>query len=133
MGQLSFNFILKKIKKIQFPKFDYIVAIGKDGILPASLLQHFLDVPLYIVWLNYRNEQNEPIRNNPKLMKPINKELKNLRNKKILLVDSVSRTGKTLAEAKKLLNGNKIKTFVINGPADYSVINSKECFRLPWT
>ena len=55
-----------------------------------------------------------------------------LKDKKILLVDTVSRTGKTLKKAKQLLKGNKIKTFVINGKADYQIINKKECVLMPW-
>ena len=128
MKKLSFNYLVKKLKKINFPKFDFIVAIGKDGIMPASLLQHLLNTPVEIIWLNYRDKNNKPIRKNPILKKPFKK----IKNKKILLVDTVSRTGKTLKKAKTLLKGNKIKTFVINGKADYSVINSKECVLMPW-
>ena len=145
MEKLTFNYILRKIKKLKFPKLDLIVAIGKDGIIPASLLQHFLNIPITVIWINYRDENNKPIRKEPKLMK----SFKEIKNKKILLVDSVSRTGKTLEKAKTLLklsnesekglgnsknlqSGNKIKTFVINGKADYNIINKKECVLMPW-
>jgi hypoxanthine phosphoribosyltransferase len=128
MKKLSFNYLINKLKRIKFSKFDFIVAIGKDGIMPASLLQHFLNIPIEIIWLNYRDKNNKPIRKNPILKKPFKK----IKNKRILLVDTVSRTGKTLKKAKQLLKGNKIKTFVINGKADYNIINKKECVLMPW-
>ena len=56
-----------------------------------------------------------------------------MKNKKILLVDDFSRTGKTFKEAKKLLKGAKIKTFVINGKADYKLYSYKTCLKFPWT
>ncbi|MBU1005890.1 MAG: phosphoribosyltransferase, partial [Nanoarchaeota archaeon] len=117
--------------KVKFDKFDLIVAIGKDGIMPASLLRHFLDLPVYTIWINYRNKENTPIRKSPILTKPLNENLKRLKNKNILLVDTVSRTGKTLKKAKDILKGNKIKTFVINGKADYSLYRFKECINWP--
>jgi len=132
MKKLTLNQIIKKIKKIKFPKFDLIIAIGKDGIMPASLLKHYLNLPIQVIWLNYRNKNNKPIRKEPILKKPLDKKLKRLKNKKILLVDTVSRTGKTLNKAKELLKGNKIKTFVVNGKADYSLYNFKECIKWPW-
>lgn len=132
MKKLTLTQIIKKIKKIKFEKFDLIVAIGKDGIMPASLLHHFLKIPVQVIWLNYRDKNNKPIRKEPVLIKPLNKKLKKIKNKKILLIDNVSRTGKTLEKAKELLKGNKIKTFVINGKADYSLYNFKECIKWPW-
>jgi len=132
MKKLTLTQIIKKINKIKFPKFDLIVAIGKDGVMPASLLHHFLKIPVEVIWLNYRDKNNKPIRKEPTLIKPLNNKLKNLKNKKILLVDTVSRTGKTLEKAKEVLKGNKIKTFVINGKADYSLYNFKECIKWSW-
>jgi len=150
MKNLPLKQITDKIKSIKFPKFDLIVAIGKDGIMPASLLKHFLKLPVEVIWINYRNKANKPIRKTPILKKPLKNKIKNLKNKKILLVDTVSRTGKTLEKAKELLllnsknskglensknfqnKNNQIKTFVINGKADYSLFNFKECIEWPW-
>jgi len=128
MKTLTLAQINKKIKAIKFPKFDLIVAIGKDGIFPASLLHHFLKLPVKVIWINYRNKNNKPIRKEPILKKPFKK----IEKKKILLVDTISKTGKTLKKAKEVLKGNKIKTFVINGKADYSLFNYKECIEWPW-
>jgi len=129
MKQISFKQIISKIKKTKFEKFDLIVAIGQGGIIPASLVADKLKLDMKILWLNFRDENNKIKYKSPKLTKKFDIKLK---NKKILLVDDVNRTGKTLQKAKKLLKGNKIKTFVLNGKADYNIINSKECVRFPW-
>ena len=92
MKKLTINQIINKIKNIKFPKFDLIVAIGKDGIMPASLLNHFLKTKVQVIWINYRDQDNKPIRKKP----IIKKRFRKIKNKKILLVDSVSRSGKTL-------------------------------------
>jgi hypoxanthine phosphoribosyltransferase len=132
MKKLTLTQITEKIKAKKFQKFDLIVAIGKDGIMPASLLKHFLDIPVEVIWLNYRNKENKPIREEPILKKPLNKRLKLMKNKNILIVDSISKTGKTLEKAKEVLKDNRVKTFVINGKADYSLFKFKECIDWPW-
>jgi hypoxanthine phosphoribosyltransferase len=131
MKKLALCQIIKELKRINFPKFDLIMAIGKDGIMPASLLQHFLKLPVKIIWINYRNKDNKPIRKEPKLIKPL-KDLKSIKNKRIIIVDTISKTGKTLNKAKELLKENKLKTFVINGKADYSLFNYDDCIQWPW-
>lgn len=129
MKQISFKQIVNKIKKIKFEKFDVVVAIGKGGIIPASLIADKLKLDVFVLWLNFRDENNKPKYKNPKLTKKFNIKLK---SKRILIVDDVSRTGKTLEKAKNILKGNKVKAFVLNGKADYNLFNSKECVRFPW-
>ena len=34
--------------------------------------------------------------------------------------------------AKEILEGNEVKTFVLNGEADYSLFNEEECIQWPW-
>ncbi len=128
MEKFTLKEIIKKIKTIKFPKFDLIVAIGKDGIVPAKILSKFLKIPIKTLYLNYRDKNNKPIRKEPILKKPFKK----ITNKKILLVDTISKTGKTLSKAKEILIGNKTTTFVINGKADYSLFNFKKCIEWPW-
>jgi hypothetical protein len=132
MKKLTLKDITEKIEAIDFPKFDLIIAIGRDGIMPASLLKHFLKTEVKTIFINYRDENNKPIKKEPILTKPLDKELKTIKNKKILIVDTISKTGKTLKKAKEILKENNIKTFVINGKADYSLFNFKECIEWPW-
>jgi len=120
MKALTLEEIKDRIGEIEFEEFDKIVAIGKGGIVPSLLLQ--------VMWLSFRDKDNKVVYEKPKLIKRFN----GIKNERILLVDDVSRSGKTLEEARKILNGNKIKTLVVNGKADYSLFNFKECVKFPW-
>ena len=131
MKDLTLNQIKDKLKDITFPKFDLIIGIATDGIKPAELLSDYLNIPFEIIHLNYRNKENIPIRDEPIETKE-NKNISNLNDKNILIVDSISKTSKTLNKAKDILKNNNIKTFVINGKADYFLFNYDECINWPW-
>ncbi|MEJ2505690.1 MAG: phosphoribosyltransferase, partial [Ignavibacteriaceae bacterium] len=59
---------------------------------------------------NYRDVQNNPIYDEPVILSQ-----KNITNKKVLLVDDVSVSGKTLEAAIKILQGNSITTLTLKG------------------
>ena len=130
MNSKTIDEILNKIKAIEFQEdFDTIVAIARGGIFPAALLQQKLMIDLDIIWLNFRDEKQQPQHDEPDLLKPISFIYK---DKKILLVDDRSRTGKTFNKGKVLLKGARlIKTFIVNGKADYSLFD-EDCFTFPW-
>ena len=125
---LDFNGIIKKIKQIDFGKVDSVVAISRGGIVPGALIANLLKVDFHIININFRDDCHNEKYDTPKLLNKIDFDTK---NKNILLVDDVSRTGKTLNFAKELLNTN-VRTFVINGTADYSLYDYKECLIFPW-
>ncbi len=120
--------IESKLRTINLPRFDLIVAIANDGIKPAEILKKHLSIPVETLYLNYRDERNRPIRDEPELTRPF----KEIKDKNILIVDSISKTGKTLEKAKHILKNNSIKTFVINGKADYSLFDYEECIDWDW-
>ena len=131
MKKKSFKEIFIKLEKIKIPnKYDLIVAVGNGGIIPALMLKTKISAPLEIIWINFReNITNLAIRHQPKMMSKINF---NFAGKRILLVDDVLNTGKTIALAKKKLAGVKqIDVFVINGEADYNLYK-ENCFKFPW-
>ena len=130
MNSKTLNEIIAKVKTIDIPEeFDTIVAIARGGIIPAGLIQQRLLSDVEIIWINFRNENQQPQHEEPILLKPINFEYL---NKRILIVDDRSRTGKTFVKVKELLKGaNIIKTLVVNGKADYSLFD-EECFSFPW-
>ncbi len=117
------------LNEIQFEDFDLIVAIGSGGIIPAAFIQRKLNIPMRIININYRDPSHKPKYDDAILLEE--KEFP-MKNKKILLVDDVSRTGKTLKKAKEYLKHNIIKTFTINGEGDYSFYNQEECLLMPW-
>lgn len=121
--------ILEQVRKTRFPELDLIVAIGRGGIMPAALIARELNRDMQIIWLNFRDDEHNPQHEEPILKKEFNK---NIKGKKILLVDDVTRSGKTLEKAKQLLHGNQITTLVVSGKADISLFNFKECIDWPW-
>lgn len=130
MKQKSIGEIIEKIKNLGLPqKFDLVVAIGRNGIIPACLVNQILDIPLEIIHLNYRDKNHQVCREEPCLMCPTNL---NCQNQAVLLIDDVSKTGKTLEKAKILLGKPRlVKTLVVNGKADYALYD-EECFKMPW-
>ena len=129
MKSVHWDKYIQYLKDIEFEDFDLIIAIGNGGIIPAAFIQKKLNIPMKIININYRDSDHKPKYEDAVLLEE--KEFP-IVDKKILLVDDVSRTGKTLRKAKEYLKGNKIKTFTINGEGDYSFFNQKECLRMPW-
>jgi len=130
MGNKSWEEIVSKIENIDLKEdFDLIVAIGRGGIIPGLIISKIKKLDFGILWLRYRNENKKIIFKEPKFLRKSDFESK---NKKVLLVDEVSRTGETMKKAKNILKDSEIvKTFVINGEADYSLYN-QNCFKFPW-
>ncbi len=129
MKSMTYEEFFSLLDKVDFPCFDMIVAIGSGGIMPAGYIQQRLKIPMQVIWINYRDDQNKPKYDDAKLLE---EETFRSKGKKILLVDDVSRTGKTLAKAKSYLSENEVSTFVLNGNADYNIMNSEECVAWPW-
>ena len=126
--KLTFEEIMGKIKKTDFGRTDLVIAIGRGGIVPGALIASHLNADFDVLWINYRDENNVPQHEYPRLVKEIDLDH---RNRSVLLVDDVSRTGATLQNARDLLNA-EVKTCVINGRADYSLFEIKECIQFPW-
>lgn len=130
MNIKSMEEIMSRIKLIEFGEaFDLIVAIANGGIIPAALLNQRLSLKIELLRLNFRDSKQQPVYSNPRLMSEIDFEY---RGKKILLVEDRVKTGATLNYAVSLLNeAELIKTFAVNGKADYSLYD-EVCFRFPW-
>ena len=79
--------------------------------------------------INLRDPHQRPKYDSPKLVSPIDFDFK---DKTILLVEDRIKTGATVNYALELLiDAKQIKTFAVNGKADYSLYD-EECFRFPW-
>ncbi len=128
---LSFREISRRLSSLKMPDADLVIGIGSGGIVPAALVAYILKAELRIISLNYRDEQNTPVRENPLLIAfPDDMEL---HGKKILLVDDVSVSGKTLQAARDLLAGYDVTTLTMKGNADFVLFPEiKECVRWPW-
>lgn len=126
----SFEEVLERFANIEFDDtFDIIVAIANGGIVPAGIINQRLLIDVQILKINFKDENQKPRYDAPVLLKPIDFEFK---NKKVLLVDDRIKSGSTIKLAKELLKeAALIKTFAVNGNADYALFNEM-CFRFPW-
>ncbi len=130
MYSKTFDEVLKRFQTIAIDEtFDMIVAIANGGIIPAGILNQRLGIEVHLLKINFKDEFQKPRYNTPQLLKPIDFDYK---GKKILLVDDRIKSGSTIKLAKELLKeALLIKTFAVNGNADYPLYN-ETCFRFPW-
>lgn len=131
MVPVSFSEISKRLKSMNLPETDMVVGIGTGGIVPASLVAFHLGCELHIITLNYRDETNTPRYENPVVVNM--PEWPSLQDKKVLLVDDVSVSGKTLNEALRFFSGVSVKTLTMKGKADYVLFPEiADCVKWPW-
>ncbi len=130
MVPLSFKQISERLKEIELPEIDVVIGIGSGGIPPATFVAFHLNAELLVMTMNYRDEQNNPRYESPVLLK---KAEWDLAEKKILLVDDVSVSGKTMNAALELLKGFNVKTLAMKGKADFVLFPEiKDCVKWPW-
>lgn len=130
MNVKNFEEVFKRFQEIEIPEtFDIIVAIANGGIIPAAILNQRLNLEIQLLKINLRDIHQKPKYDSPKLVAPIDFDY---RGKSILLVEDRIKTGATVKYAIKLLEGaSKIKTFAVNGKADYALYD-ESCFKFPW-
>jgi len=130
MNTKPFSELLQRFSEIEFvEKFDMIVAVANGGIIPAAILNQRLNIEFNLLKINYRDAFQQPKFDSPKLLENIYFDFK---NRTILLVEDRVKTGASLKKAVELLYGAKlIKTFAVNGNADYFLYN-ENCFKFPW-
>jgi uncharacterized protein len=130
MVPLSFREIAARLRQMDLPETDVVIGIGSGGIVPAGIVAFHLDAELQVMLLNYRDEKNTPLYNEPLLLQ---RPAGNLEGKKILLVDDVSVSGKTMQAALEQLKGLHVKTLAMKGKADYVLFPEvKDCVQWPW-
>ena len=121
---------MQRFREIEFHEtFDIIVAIANGGIIPAAIINQKLNTEIQLLKINLRDPSQKPKYDSPKLVSPIDFEYK---DKTILLVEDRIKTGATVQFAIDLLHGaGQIKTFAVNGKADYCLYD-EACFKFPW-
>jgi adenine/guanine phosphoribosyltransferase-like PRPP-binding protein len=130
MTPLSFKQITQRLQTIPFPEIDLVIGIGSGGVPAATMVAYHLNAELEVMTLNYRDEQNNPRYDNPRLLQMPNWQLE---GKRILLVDDVSVSGKTMNAALALLPNLNIKTCAMKGKADFVLFPEiKDCVKWPW-
>lgn len=131
MVPLSFKTIADRLRQMELPETDLVIGIGTGGVVPAGLVAFQLNAELRVMTLNFRDENNHPQHETPVLLSiPADWQLE---GKKILLVDDVSVSGKTLQAALQQLKGYNVKTLTMKGQADYVLFPEiKDCVKWPW-
>jgi hypoxanthine phosphoribosyltransferase len=127
---LDFTTISRALKAFPFPEVDHVVGIATGGIVPASLIAHQINRPLSLIEINYRARDNSPRYPRPVLLSwqplPVG-------GQRVLLVDEVSVTGKTMEFAKTFLTEHEVITFALKGKADHVLFPEIAfCVNWPW-
>jgi len=111
------------------PHFDLVIGIAEGGLVPSGMIAYKLGIELNVIRISFRDAANTPLYDQPRLYSEIMK----IKNKKILIVDDVSVSGKTLEKAKEALKGNDVKTLTLKGKADYVLFPEiSDCVKWPW-
>jgi hypoxanthine phosphoribosyltransferase len=128
---LSFRDISEAIYRFNFPEVDHVIGIATGGIYPAIMIAHQLKIDFDFLHINFRDPENKPLYDEPRLL---SNPLKNLdRSKRILLVDEVSVSGKTMDKALEILKGYHVTTFVLKGKGDFVLFpDIRSCVIWPW-
>lgn len=113
---------------------DIVVGIERGGLVLAGLVAFRLGVGVLSVRASLYDD-SKPAKSRYDEPKVNAASLAGLRGKRVLVVDDVSRTGKTLkaVEAAVLSKGAKeVKSFVYAGGADFSCRPFDGCLVFPW-
>lgn len=125
--------------------FDAIIAIQRGGCVPGVYLSHIMEIPDFFT-IGVRTTATENIRSS-RLVDPIissNYSFKNIKGKRILIVDDVVNTGKTINIAKSCLRkfqpaSLKTAALVWDGsysnrfcPVDFHTLYTPDWVVFPW-
>ena len=127
---LSMDEIMDRLKSFSFPEVDLVVGITSGATFPAKKIADMLNLPVRYIQINFRLPDNTPKYENPQLIKM---DTIPSHYTRLLLVDDVSVSGKTLKCAVENLQNFTVYTFVLKGKADYVLFPEiNTCVDWPW-
>lgn len=107
------NIIINKMNELIKFNPDIIIAIGGGGLIPARIVRSYLNKPIIVVTLS--SYDDEEMTDSVKTIQWIND---NLKDKKILIVDEIDDTRRTLefciSKLRKFNNADNIGVFVVH-------------------
>ncbi len=127
---LSMDDIMGRLQSFSFPEVDLVVGITSGATFPAKKIADMLNLPVRYIQINFRLPDNTPKYENPQLIKM---DTIPSHYTRLLLVDDVSVSGKTLKCAVENLQNFTVYTFVLKGKADYVLFPEiNTCVDWPW-
>ncbi len=130
---IDFVALLKALAAWKFPDgIEGVVAIANGGTVPGALVAQRLGVGLKTITMSYRNDLDEPEFALPKLVSSV----PSLGDwQRVILVDDVFLSGKSLAAARAQLPGRvEIIPFVLVGDVDFALFRqSGQSVHWPWS
>ena len=127
---LSMDEIMDRLQSFSFPDVDLVVGITSGATYPAKIIADLLNLPVRYIQINFRLPDNTPKYENPQLIKM---DTIPSHYARLLLVDDVSVSGKTLKCAVENLQNFTVYTFVLKGKADYVLFPEiNTCVDWPW-
>ena len=127
---LSIDEIMDRLQSFSFPEVDLVVGITSGATFPAKKIADLLNLPVRYIHINFRLPDNTLKFENPQLIKM---DTIPSHYTRLLLVDDVSVSGKTLKCAVENLQNFTVYTFVLKGKADYVLFPEiNTCVDWPW-
>ena len=130
--QVTLQEVELRLRTIDLPPVDAVVAIERGGRAPGELIASILDRPLGFVRLAFRDDSNEV-----QLAEPVvlhHTAIPCPAGGRVLLVDDVSASGATLRRCLLELPGFIVTTLVLKGTADIVAFPELDtCVTWPWT
>ncbi len=127
---LAFPTLVQALESFCFPPVDAVVGILTGGLVPAALVAQRLCLPLFYVRIQYRHPDNSERHPEPKIW-----ETANLPGsyQRILLVDDVAVSGRTMDAARTLFADRTIHCFAIKGQTEFVLLpHLRGCVQWPW-
>ena len=115
---------------------DMVIGVERGGMVLAAIAAFRLNASLATVRASLYDD-SKPAKEKyqePKI-EPSTASLPQLAGKRVLIVDDVSNTGRTLAAVMGLVRSagaSQAKSFVYAGKADFSCRPFERCLRFPW-
>ena len=112
---------------------DLVVGIARGGVILAAAAAFRLGAPLETVSASLYNDEKPAKEKNKEPQ--LGRISAAVAGKKILLVDDVSNTGRTMQAVRAALlsaGASEVKTFAYAGKADFSCMPFQKCLKFPW-
>ena len=127
---LAIETILDRLRGLDLPPVDGVIAIERGGRIPAALTAAILGVPLGRIRIRYRDDGHTPLLDRPEVVGDSSVPP----GRRLLVVDDVAVTGATLATATRALSQVSCTTLVVRGQADLVVFPEIDrCIEWPWS